>query len=463
VDEAHNLVERTRRMYSASLSLGELRDAQAQAPAVAKAALAQLLDAAATVAQGAAEPYTVWPDLPDELADALEAAAAGLAEHFQHQPLATGALLGFHFKLQRWLRLVDNLGPHALLDVMRGGGDSRGGASADAGPERSADGAADDDRRQAMMTLSLQGTDAAVGTPAEDLLTADEPGPAAHAADDAVISVRNLVPAPWLRPRWQALHSATLFSATLWPPEHARQLLGLPDDTAWVDIPPAFPPEHLRVQVARGVSTRYAHRPHSLDRLVAVLARQWDAHPGNYLAFFSSFDYLAQAADRLAVLRPDIPQWRQQRHMPADERQAFLERFRPDGQGLGFAVLGGVFSEGVDLPGTRLIGAFIATLALPPVSPLQDEVQARLAQLFGAEAGFADRVPAMQKVVQAAGRVLRTPTDRGWLWLLDDRYRQPAFARLLPRWWGLGPAEEAGDTADAHTPAAPPFAPMTRH
>jgi Rad3-related DNA helicase len=132
--------------------------------------------------------------------------------------------------------------------------------------------------------------------------------------------------------------------------------------------------------------------------------------------------------------------------MTAGARDDFLARFEPGGRGVGFAVLGGVFAEGVDLPGSRLIGAFVATLGLPPVSPRQDRMRERLDALFGPDHGYADRVPAMQKVVQAAGRVLRAPEDRGWLWLLDDRYARPEFAALLPAWWGL---------QDRETPALP--------
>jgi DNA excision repair protein ERCC-2 len=119
-------------------------------------------------------------------------------------------------------------------------------------------------------------------------------------------------------------------------------------------------------------------------------------------------------------------------------RRTFLGRFQPQGRGIGFAVLGGVFAEGVDLPGSLLIGAFIATLGLPPVSAQQAQVQARLTRLLGNDPGHGDLVPAMQRVVQAAGRVLRTPQDRGWLWLLDDRYLRPEVAGLLPRSWQVG-------------------------
>ena len=170
---------------------------------------------------------------------------------------------------------------------------------------------------------------------------------------------------------------------------------------------------------------------------MAVITRQFDAHPGNYLAFFSSFDYLDQAADRLALLRPDIAQWRQDRRMGAEARHGFLRRFEAGARGTGFAVLGGVFAEGVDLPGSLLIGAFIATLGLPPVSVTQDHIQAWLDKLIGADHGYVDLVPAMQKVVQAAGWVLRTPEDRGCLWLLNGRYGRRDMSALLLVWWGI--------------------------
>jgi Rad3-related DNA helicase len=240
-----------------------------------------------------------------------------------------------------------------------------------------------------------------------------------------------------MRARFQGVHCTTLFSATLGPPAYQRDLLGLPEDAAWIDVPPVFPARNLTVRVADHLSTRFPHRGKSLAALTDLIARQFDAHPGNYLAFFSSFDYMQQVANHLAAKRPEMPQWRQDRAMGGPDREAFLERFSPHGAGIGFAVLGGVFAEGVDLPGKRLIGAFVATLGLPPVSPAQDQTRARIDEIFGEGHGYADLVPAMHKVVQAAGRVLRTPEDRGWLWLMDDRYGRPEVISLLPPWWGL--------------------------
>lgn len=388
VDEAHNLVERARRMYSAEMPLDRLRQAAQVAPPAIRPALEALVQAAVAMVDDVAAPSAVLEKAPDGFAQALQAAAGSLAEHFHQQPLAQGMLLDFHFDLQRWQKLMEALSDHSLFEVC-----SPGAVVAD------------------------QGASPRVGT------------------EEATLHLRNVAPACFLRQRFRALHSITLFSATLNPPGYAIQLLGLPEDTAWLDVPPAFPAEHLCVQVADGISTRFADRDRSMDRLAAVMARQFDAHPGNYFAFFSSFDYLEKTASTLAACRPDIPQWRQSRRMNPDARSAFLARFEPQGQGIGFAVLGGVFAEGVDLPGSLLIGAFIATLGLPRVCATQDHVQARLDRLFGIDHGYADKIPALQRVVQAAGRILRTPQDRGWLWLLDDRYRRPDIAELLPRWW----------------------------
>jgi DNA excision repair protein ERCC-2 len=329
---------------------------------------------------------------PDAYVQALQTAAGATSEYFNQHPLNVGSLLTFHFELHRYLKLVEALSDHSLFDVQ-----------------------------------TFLGTRSGI-----------DDAEVAQVSSDAALCVRNVAPACFLRQRFKALHSVTLFSATLSPPEYAIRLLGLPENTAWIDVPPAFPAEHLTVRVADGISTRFADRDRSLHRLVAVIARQFDEHPGNYLAFFSSFDYLEKAACLLATLRPDLPQWQQQRRMSAGARANFLGQFKPQGQGVGFAVLGGVFAEGVDLPGRLLIGAFIATLGLPPVSVTQDHIQARLDKLYGAGHGYADLVPALQRVVQAAGRVLRTPQDQGWLWLLDDRYGRAEVIELLPPWWQLG-------------------------
>jgi len=242
-----------------------------------------------------------------------------------------------------------------------------------------------------------------------------------------------------------------LFSATLTPREFHADLLGLPDHTVWVDVPTPFSAEQLEVRVARHISTRYQHRAASVEPIAELISRQYAARPGNYLAFFSSFDYLRQVLAAFRELAPGVPVWEQSRGMSEPEREAFLARFTPEGQGIGFAVLGGSFGEGIDLPGRLLIGAFIATLGLPQLNPVNEEMKKRLDQRFGPERGYdyAYLYPGLQKVVQAAGRVIRTPDDEGVVHLIDDRFAGPRVQRLLPRWWTIQRSER-------QTPATSP-------
>ena len=167
------------------------------------------------------------------------------------------------------------------------------------------------------------------------------------------------------------------------------------------------------------------------------MAHQFRRRPGNYLAFFSSFDYLEQVSRALADHAPDVAQWSQARRMSEPERDAFLARFTSEGQGIGFAVLGGIFGEGIDLPGERLIGSFIATIGLSQFNPVNEQMKARMEALFGDGYRYAYLYPGITRVVQAAGRVIRSPEDRGVVHLIDDRFRHHEIQTLLPGWWTL--------------------------
>jgi len=252
---------------------------------------------------------------------------------------------------------------------------------------------------------------------------------------DATLCIRNMVPAPFLKPRFAMAHSTALFSATLSPWHFYSDTLGMPANTAFVDIASPFCADQLKVHIVDHISTRFSHRAASAAPIARLIARQYQASPGNYLAFFSSFDYLEQVAKQFAQQFPDIPAWLQPRRMAESERDAFLGRFTLDSQGIGFAVLGGSFGEGIDLPGARLIGAFIATLGLPQMNPVNEQVRQRMQATFGAGYDYTYLYPGIQKVVQAAGRVIRTETDRGVVYLIDDRFSQREVQELLPRWW----------------------------
>ncbi|MGZ3184081.1 MAG: ATP-dependent DNA helicase [Telluria sp.] len=383
-DEAHNLVGRARSMYTASLDRAALRAARAAAPTP----LRKPLDRVGRAWPKPAASYEVLAELPDKFISELQGAASALTDHLaEHAGALEPDLQRFYFDALHFVRLAEQFGSHSLFD------------------------------------LSTRGR-------------------------DVTACIRNVVPAHFLAARFALAHSCTLFSATLSPWNYHTDTLGMPADTAWVDVESPFDARQLAVHVVRSISTRYQHRARSVAPIAQLVARQYAAAPGNYLAFFSSFDYLEQVADAFAAQFPMVPCWRQQRRMDEAERTAFLDRFEAGGRGVGFAVLGGSFGEGIDLPGDRLVGAFIATLGLPQVNPVNEQLRARMDALFGgAGYDYTYLYPGMQKVVQAAGRVIRTQTDRGVVYLIDDRFGQPEVRSLLPRWWAVGDAAQAAEEA----------------
>ena len=427
-DEAHNLVERARAMYSAALDRDAVRQAAKLAPAGARSALLRLDRRWRAVEKSQAAAVAEYETLPGGLLQALQEAAAALGEYFAQtasqaatpvdapgqaelavtidprprregpsadgapiEPTRADALLTCYFDLLRFVRLAENLGAHTLIDI-----------------ERTAI------------------TPASAGR---------SPAPTRARPESSILSLRNVVPGPFLAPRFAAARTAILFSATLSPARFYRDMLGLPGGTAWLDIAAPFAPEHLAVHLVGDVSTRFQDRQASLAPVADLIAAACAARPGNYLCFASSFDYLGGLADALAARHPHLPQWRQTVAMDEPARAAFISRFVPGGQGVGFAVLGGVFGEGVDLPGTRLIGAFILTLGLPQTNRVNEMMRARMQARFGSGYDYTYLFPGLQKVVQAAGRVLRSETDEGIIYLIDDRFKRREVRRLLPSWW----------------------------
>lgn len=381
VDEAHNLIERARGMYSAELDQFEFNALRKIAPTALKGVLERVGRHWNQLHADQQVPYQIYPLVPDLFIATLQKAVSAITDHLTDQPTGNDAgLLRFYLDAMLFCRLAEAYGPHSLFDITRHPGSGK----------------------RPLSTLCL----------------------------------RNVVPAPFLEGRFAAAHSTTLFSATLNPAHYYADLLGLPEDNQWLEVDSPFTAEQLRVHAVSNLSTRYQHRDASLAPISALMARQFGARPGNYLAFFSSYAYLQQALEHFCAAHPQVPVWVQSRSMNEAERQDFLDRFREGSRGIGFAVLGGAFGEGIDLPGERLIGAFIATLGLPQVNPINEEVKSRMQTLFGGSGyDYAYLFPGLQKVVQAAGRVIRTTSDRGVVYLLDDRFTQSTTRRLLPGWW----------------------------
>jgi DNA excision repair protein ERCC-2 len=428
-DEAHNLVDRSRDNFSAALDSERFRGARASAPAALKRPLSRLQRSFSECAREHTADYTVLADFPPRIERALQALVDAATDLMAESPQALhGPALELYFEALHLLRLREEFDEsHSLIDLaLRPNTRATTRATA----------------HGTHTTHANTGTTASATTSATTGATTNITT-RAKSAPEATLCIRNVLPAPFLAPRFAAARCVVLFSATLAPMQFYADTLGLPADTAWLDVPAPFRAEQLAVRIVPTLSTRYAHRAASVEPIARLIAEQYERAPGNYLAFFSSFDYLAQAADALIECYPCLPIWRQSRRMDEAERTAFIGRFQPDGRGIGFAVLGGLFAEGVDLPGTRLIGAFIATLGLPQLNPVNEALRQRLQQRFGRGFDYTYLVPGLRKVVQAAGRVVRTPTDHGSVHLIDDRFGRPEVRALLPAWWrveAVGPA-----------------------
>ncbi len=408
VDEAHNLVERARAMYSAELRSEVVDALRIVAPAALKKPLDRLRRAWSRVVSGQEEAYVVHDACPRPLAAALTDVVAAVGERLAEDPThVDSVLLRFHFDALQFTRLLETFGSHSMFDVT-------------------------------LAPMAIGGRDGA-----------------------STLCIRNVVPASFLKPRFAAARTTTLFSATLTPRVFYADTLGLPESLVAIDVAAPFHAEQLTVHVVRAISTRYRDRERSLAPIARVVADQYRARAGNYLAFFSSFEYLDRAVEVFVRLYPDIPVWTQCRRMSEGERDAFLDRFEVDGRGIGFAVLGGAFAEGVDLVGSRLVGAFIATLGLPQINPVNEELRRRMDGFFGAGYDYTYLFPGIRKVTQAAGRVIRTLSDTGSVHLIDDRFARREVAALLPRWWRIANAravapplvERAAEAATEQTAA----------
>lgn len=403
VDEAHNLYSRACAMYSAELGEAQTEALRTQVPAPLRARVDELLNQWQLLLPQEPPPpaWQLLDVVPPNWQRALQRFNSAVGDYLNdHAADAQGEWLAFYFDTLAWATLAEEFGAHSMCELT---------------------------------------CEAPMQTPRNPVEVAQSDWIGSESGQGAWgrIALRCVVPGHFIQGRLAAADSVVLFSATLNPVDYHTNLLGLPEDTQTVDIPSPFAPEQLAVRVLL-ISTRRDDRSATLDVLVDAMAQQFADQGGNYLAFFSSFDYLEAALARLQERHPGLPVWSQARQMGEASRTAFLQRFDPAGQGIGFAVLGGVFGEGVDLPGRRLIGAFIATLGLPQFDDFNQAVCERLEARFGRGYDYTYRLPGLQKVVQAAGRVIRTPEDRGTILLLDERYRERRYRDLLPAWWGLG-------------------------
>lgn len=231
--------------------------------------------------------------------------------------------------------------------------------------------------------------------------------------------------------------ASIVFSATLAPLDFYRERLGLPDDAFALTLPSPFPPERALHCVVPWIDTRFRKRDASLVALVSLIAQVSDAKPGNYLVCLPSFAYLEKVFDAYRLERPEQILWRQQPG-GVSQRTATHPSDAPIAEAsIGFVILGGVHAEGIDYKGDALIGVIIVGTALPPPGLVQELMVERLGVRGNSGFDLAVRCPGFVRVLQTAGRVIRGEADRGVVILVDDRLDGSFYRRLYPAHWNV--------------------------
>jgi DNA excision repair protein ERCC-2 len=385
VDEAHNLIDRSREMFSAELTRREVRELRKNLrtalPACAKALGA--VDRFLAKAEGEEESASVVREpvvtdaVPEELV-ALVQRCADEAERWlvrNEEAEWREELLQFYFRANAFLRTAELF-----------------------------------DERFKMI---------------------------AEAGREGRVRLFCVDPSRLLAKAIERVRAAVFFSATLTPLEFFRDSLGGAEGDALVQCGSPFPPENLAVLVADDIATDFKRRDATVDEVVEALCAFVGARAGNYLIFFPSYKYLEAVAERLRPRLAEVSWLVQAAAMSEEARADFLGEFRAEaGRTLvACAVMGGIFGEGIDLVGERLIGVAVVGVGLPQVCLERELIRRFFAGARGAGFEFAYQFPGMNRVLQAAGRVIRSETDRGVVLLIDERFGEARYRALMPGWW----------------------------
>lgn len=369
VDEAHNLIDRGRDMYSGSLSAEDLESVDY--PTKKIKSLAE--DLAEKIRAVAAAEDTTYDRLDDEFSESVEDfidAAANYLARLKAEPEED--FLELYFRLLDWQNL------NLYYD--------------------------------------------------EDRFTFFVPR-------KNTLHLMCLDPSRVLSARRELFQSAVYFSATLSPMDYHSYCLGAGEERKTMVLDSPFDPAHLLILHPPGLSTKYKDRARTLPEISRYLRAFSTTREGNFIHFFPSYAYKDQVY--AACTEWEENGHDQARSMTERERAAYIDRFRNERPVHGYGVMGGAFSEGVDLSGEALMGVSILTLSLPGLSRERELIKNRFNRLGKDGYAYAYTYPGLTKVVQAAGRIIRSDSDRGQLLLLDDRYLRPDIRALLPTHWRI--------------------------
>ncbi len=229
--------------------------------------------------------------------------------------------------------------------------------------------------------------------------------------------------------------ATTFFSATLSPSDYYIDLLGGERNDPYLSLPSPFKNENLLVMVAPKISTKYTKREETYLEVINYIKSAISHKIGNYLVFCPSYEYLERISQYLSLENANII--KQDKDMNDSDKEKFIKEFKqnPTETTIGLAVLGGTFSEGIDLVDDRLIGAIIIGVGLPKINFVSDQSALRFSKLGLNGNDYAYIYPGMNKVMQAVGRVIRSENDRGFVMLIDERYATNKYQDLFREEW----------------------------
>ena len=400
VDEAHNLSERAREMYSAELSLAELYAPAEEEILGAFSATKKLATSASTVMSDILMPY-----LSGELRENKDGQLVG-ATNLSEIPSRMYSLF------DEMIKIIEE---EIFLNQK-----------------------AEDE--EAIPRLNyLRSYYYKIKKFADTMARFDDAYKMFVFYDDGLLRVKLycLDTSPVIRERLNKGHGALLFSATLSPLGYYRSVLGgdRSDETLEVNSP--FDSSQLSVCIMNKISTRFSEREDTLLAVCRAVAATVSAKRGNYMVFCPSFAYSEALSKVFSAKYPKIKVITQKKDMTAKEKTEFLDNFKEENANylIAFCVMGGIYSEGVDLAGDALIGAIIVSIGMPALSYEREAIAAYYEEKYEEGKQYAYIYPGMNRVFQAAGRVIRREDDRGVIVLIDDRFDDPIYRKSLPKLW----------------------------
>ena len=253
--------------------------------------------------------------------------------------------------------------------------------------------------------------------------------------DELILHVACLDASSFLHSSLRRLRGSVLFSATLSPIEYYVDMLGGKKEDAQLILPSPFPVDNLKIIIAPKVSIRYKNRDSSYQQVADYIKAFVKNKVGNYFIFLPSYEYLTNLMPYIDM--EDVDVFEQDRGMSDEEKEEFLTNFKPNPERttLGFVIVGGAFGEGIDLVSDRLIGAIIVGIGMPKINFVSDQIMKYYDAREQSGYNYAYLNPGMNKVMQALGRVIRSETDRGAVLLIDERYLTNDYRDLFKSEW----------------------------